>query len=84
MDRLISRIDHLFLTLGQIFSARDDTVLSLVKIPSRLSTIQIATTKWKLASTQSIKAVLMRNMDFLLYSGLESGLNKKRLPIGSR
>src|SRR5215813_140423 len=35
----------------------------------QLNTIQIATTKWKLASAQSIKAVFMRKMDFLPCTG---------------
>src|SRR5262249_54395029 len=34
----------------------------------QLSTIQIATTKRKLASAQSIKAVFIRKMDFLLWT----------------
>src|SRR5262247_4467926 len=36
----------------------------------QLSTIQIATTKRKLASAQSIKAVFIRKMDFLLWTGV--------------
>ena len=36
----------------------------------QLSTIQIATTKRKLASVQSIKAVFIRKMDFLLWTGV--------------
>src|SRR5262252_8231924 len=36
----------------------------------QLSAIQIATTKRKLASAQSIKAVFIRKMDFLLWTGL--------------
>jgi hypothetical protein len=35
----------------------------------QLSTIQIATTKRKLASAQSIKAVFIRKMNFLLWTG---------------
>src|SRR5262249_8276676 len=36
----------------------------------QMSKIQIATTKWNLASAQSIKAVFMRKMDFLPCTGL--------------
>src|SRR5262247_508722 len=36
----------------------------------QLSAIQIATTKRNLASAQSIKAVFIRKMDFLLWTGL--------------
>src|SRR5499426_4200457 len=38
----------------------------------QLSTIQIATTKRKLASAQSIKAVFIRKMDFLLWTGVDT------------